>query len=91
MFSAFNFNVNSTPELDSNSSPQRKYLPIKKGTNKFDYLSHLIHPVGPYKSGWKKDEHLRFLKGLQMHGKGSWKEIAQIVGTRTPTQIQVQY
>jgi SHAQKYF class myb-like DNA-binding protein len=52
----------------------RRFLPIKKG---------------PYKSGWKKDEHLRFLKGLQIHGRGSWKDIALIVGTRTPTQIQV--
>jgi len=53
---------------------QRRFLPIKKG---------------PYKSGWKKDEHLRFLKGLQIHGRGSWKDISLIVGTRTPTQIQV--
>lgn len=42
----------------------------------------------PYKQGWTKEEHLRFLTGLQIHGKGAWKAIAQIVGTRTPTQIQ---
>jgi len=42
----------------------------------------------PYKQGWTKDEHARFLNGLQIHGKGAWKEIALIVGTRTPTQIQ---
>jgi len=44
---------------------------------------------GPYKRGWTKDEHIRFLKGLQYHGKGSWKEISLIVGTRSPSQIQV--
>lgn len=43
---------------------------------------------GPYKQGWSKDEHLLFLKGLKQHGKGAWKEISMIVGTRTPTQIQ---
>ena len=42
----------------------------------------------PYKQGWTKEEHRRFLDGLQKFGKGSWKEIAGIVRTRTPTQIQ---
>jgi SHAQKYF class myb-like DNA-binding protein len=49
-----------------------------------------VPPVkkGPYKQGWSKEEHILFLKGLKIHGKGAWKEIATIVGTRTPTQIQ---
>jgi len=42
----------------------------------------------PYKRGWTKDEHFRFLQGLQLHGKGEWKEISEIVKTRTPVQIQ---
>jgi len=40
------------------------------------------------KRGWTKDEHSRFLTGLKIHGRGNWKEIAIIVGTKTPTQIQ---
>jgi len=43
----------------------------------------------PYKTGWTPEEHVRFLKGIQLYGKGAWKDIATIVGTRTPTQIQV--
>lgn len=43
---------------------------------------------GPYKRGWTKEEHILFLNGLQIHGKGAWKEISMIVQTRTPTQIQ---
>jgi len=42
----------------------------------------------PFKRGWTKEEHLLFLNGLQIHGKGAWKEISMIVQTRTPTQIQ---
>lgn len=42
----------------------------------------------PYKQGWTKEEHILFLKGLELHGKGNWKEISNIVVTRTPTQIQ---
>lgn len=42
----------------------------------------------PFKQGWTKEEHLRFLTGLQIHGKGAWKDIAAIVATRTATQIQ---
>jgi len=44
--------------------------------------------LGPYKRGWTKEEHILFLNGLQIHGKGAWKEISMIVQTRTPTQIQ---
>jgi SHAQKYF class myb-like DNA-binding protein len=40
------------------------------------------------KRGWTKEEHTRFLQGLKIHGRGNWKEIANIVGTKTPTQIQ---
>jgi len=40
------------------------------------------------KRGWAKDEHTKFLHGLRIHGRGRWKEIASIVGTKTPTQIQ---
>lgn len=40
------------------------------------------------KRGWTKEEHSRFLTGLKIHGRGNWKEIAIIVGTKTPTQIQ---
>merc|ERR1711862_198963 len=43
---------------------------------------------GPFKRGWTKEEHILFLNGLQIHGKGAWKEISMIVQTRTPTQIQ---
>jgi hypothetical protein len=45
--------VNPSLSNPSATPTERRYLPIKKG---------------PYKSGWKKDEHIRFLKGLQMHG-----------------------
>jgi SHAQKYF class myb-like DNA-binding protein len=42
----------------------------------------------PYKRGWTKEEHLRFLIGLQIHGKGAWKAISSVVQSKTPTQIQ---
>mmetsp|Transcript_17636 Transcript_17636/g.24498 ORF Transcript_17636/g.24498 Transcript_17636/m.24498 type:complete len:320 (+) Transcript_17636:189-1148(+) len=40
------------------------------------------------KRGWTKEEHSRFLQGLQQFGRGNWKDIAAFVGTKTPTQIQ---
>ncbi|KAJ8902907.1 hypothetical protein NDN08_006225 [Rhodosorus marinus] len=42
----------------------------------------------PYKKGWTKEEHYLFLRGLASHGRGAWKQIAAIVSSRTPTQIQ---
>lgn len=40
------------------------------------------------KKGWTKDEHSRFLQGLKTYGRGNWKQIAVVVGNKTPTQIQ---
>jgi SHAQKYF class myb-like DNA-binding protein len=64
--------LNATP-----APPEDRRLPTRPSIKK-----------APYKQGWTKEEHRRFLDGLQKFGKGSWKEIAGIVRTRTPTQIQ---
>jgi len=42
----------------------------------------------PFKQGWSREEHIRFLIGLSWYGKGAWKEISSVVVTRSPTQIQ---
>eukprot|EP01130_Rhizamoeba_saxonica_P011699 TRINITY_DN486_c2_g1_i2.p1 TRINITY_DN486_c2_g1~~TRINITY_DN486_c2_g1_i2.p1 ORF type:complete len:238 (+),score=35.42 TRINITY_DN486_c2_g1_i2:92-715(+) len=40
------------------------------------------------KRGWSKAEHLRFLKGLQLFGRGSWKDISRLVITKNAAQVQ---
>ncbi|KAI9922308.1 hypothetical protein PsorP6_001519 [Peronosclerospora sorghi] len=37
---------------------------------------------------WHSDEHDWFLKGLEMFQGPAWGEIAQLIGTRTPTQVR---
>ncbi|CAI5739876.1 unnamed protein product [Hyaloperonospora brassicae] len=37
---------------------------------------------------WTKDEHERFLRALEVHPKGPWKAIAEMVATRTVRQTQ---
>jgi SHAQKYF class myb-like DNA-binding protein len=37
---------------------------------------------------WSDDEHERFLEALQMYPHGTWKAIAEFVGTRTVRQVQ---
>lgn len=41
-----------------------------------------------FKVSWTEDEHRRFLEGLRIHGKGKWKQIAQIVKSRNANQCQ---
>jgi SHAQKYF class myb-like DNA-binding protein len=36
---------------------------------------------------WTREEHLNFIKGLELHGKG-WKKIAALIKTRTVVQIR---
>jgi len=40
------------------------------------------------KRGWTKEEHTKFLQGLKSCGRGNWKEISSIIGSKTPTQTQ---
>lgn len=36
---------------------------------------------------WTREEHMLFIKGLEMYGKG-WKKIAGLIKTRTVVQIR---
>jgi len=39
------------------------------------------------KGPWSPEEHALFEAGLRKHGKGKWKEVAEMVGTRTCGQV----
>lgn len=41
-----------------------------------------------YKHGWRKEEHCKFLIGLEIFKSGSWKQIADFVKSRSATQVQ---
>jgi SHAQKYF class myb-like DNA-binding protein len=41
----------------------------------------------PSNGRWTREEHLNFIKGLELHGKG-WKKIAALIKTRTVVQIR---
>merc|ERR1712137_968971 len=78
-------------ENEETKSPEKSTKPDTKAKPKDKPISPKKDPPmkrGPYKRGWTKEEHILFLNGLQIHGKGAWKEISMIVQSRTPTQIQ---
>ncbi|GAB5030036.1 sant myb domain protein [Nannochloropsis oceanica] len=55
-----------------------------KGTSSMTQLGE----TGRENTGrWTCEEHVLFLKGLEMHGKG-WKKIAKLIKTRTVVQIR---
>lgn len=36
---------------------------------------------------WSTEEHCAFLRGMRVHGRGSWVNIAKYMRTRTATQV----
>ena len=54
-------------------------------------LIHKFHDSSPLTDNvtgrWTREEHLNFIKGLELHGKG-WKKIAALIKTRTVVQIR---
>ncbi len=38
--------------------------------------------------GWTKDEHVRFLVGVFVYGRGNWKNISHIIQGKSPKQVQ---
>ncbi|MFS7958164.1 putative transcription factor MYB/SANT family [Helianthus anomalus] len=52
------------------------------------YRSRSFDPERRKGVPWTEDEHRRFLMGLQVHGKGDWRNISRnFVVTKTPTQV----
>ena len=67
---------------------EKKIIKKESKLNNEEDLNNPTLKKKPFKHGWTKEEHLKFLTGLEIHGKGQWKQIATLVGTRSPTQIQ---
>ncbi|KIY44569.1 SWIRM-domain-containing protein, partial [Fistulina hepatica ATCC 64428] len=44
-----------------------------------------------FSEDWGADEELLLLKGIQTHGLGNWKKIAEHVGTRTKEDVEEHY
>lgn len=45
---------------------------------------------GGYQTGrWTREEHLKFLEGLNLHGR-EWKRVAECIRTRTSAQVRVE-
>ncbi|KAK3413658.1 hypothetical protein EUGRSUZ_I02207 [Eucalyptus grandis] len=66
---------------DSDGGPP----PVQKSKGKSK-----VEPKGERKRGiaWTKEEHERFLGGLEIYGRGDWKSISKyVVMSKTPTQV----
>ncbi len=66
------------------AAPAPATIKPSKGTSSMTQLGE----TGRENTGrWTCEEHVLFLKGLEMHGKG-WKKIAKLIKTRTVVQIR---
>ncbi|KAG2382844.1 hypothetical protein C9374_004811 [Naegleria lovaniensis] len=41
-----------------------------------------------FRKGWTRDEHIRFLIGVHLFGRGNWKSISNVIQGKSPKQVQ---
>ncbi|KAL4480521.1 hypothetical protein ABPG72_022276 [Tetrahymena utriculariae] len=76
---SINSSINKSSSAAQNSSNQ----PVKS----INYNNTIQNPNGSNTGRWTREEHLRFVKGLGIHGK-NWKKVEEYVGTRSGAQIR---
>ncbi|PXF40852.1 Myb-like protein J [Gracilariopsis chorda] len=78
------------PQTIGNQTQQLAQLPnlAAPHVNPLKVHKRRIPPKRQYKHGWSREEHYLFLEGLDIYGRGCWKQIAVIVASRSPTQVQ---
>jgi SHAQKYF class myb-like DNA-binding protein len=78
MFPTFQSRPSPTFEDTSSPSEEDEDLPqtTRRATNK------------RFRRGWTKDEHIKFLLGVFLFGRGNWKSISRIIAGKSPKQVQ---
>ncbi|CAN8073492.1 unnamed protein product [Agarophyton chilense] len=89
--SAMNMHMLSAVTTTTSRLPQHASSPVSSApvTNAAKDTSPSLPPrKQQFKRGWTKEEHYLFLLGLQKYGRGNWKKIAEMIPSRTATQVQ---
>ncbi|KAL9644534.1 hypothetical protein ABK040_009398 [Willaertia magna] len=91
-------NSNLAPCNNSKPTPvMNNNLPINNNVvdnniNDDDVLLNDGLPIGgqqgKFRRGWSKEEHVRFLLGVYLYGRGNWKIISKIIPGKSPKQVQ---
>jgi len=80
----------SSAKVSSSSSKRSTKRPAAgdtKGTKKRRVQSRRPRPENTHTGRWTKEEHEKFLHGINVYGK-EWKKIASMIETRTVVQIR---
>ncbi|KAL0491103.1 hypothetical protein AKO1_009703 [Acrasis kona] len=53
------------------------------------FIPDLSEPDGRRpRKGWTRSEHITFLMGMKLNGRGNWKDISKLLESKSPKQVQ---
>jgi len=66
---------------------------VELGQHKRTHAYRVIPPLnfGIYCHGWRADEELLLLEGIEACGMGNWKDVAEQVGSKTEEECRSHY